>query len=174
MFQVTLIAAISSDGLISHDKGVPWDMPADRAHYRSYTAGKWLLLGRTTYEEMLGGWFKDHTPLVLSRDEKWQPPLGRRVASAERAIELTKEAGEKELVVCGGRGAFDQAMSFATRLILTRVDSMLGNGVPFPSFDSAAWTLVKSERHEESEPSFTIVWLEREARGQGMLGSVLI
>lgn len=168
MFAVTLIAALSSDGYISRGKGVPWDMPADRAHYRSYTAGKWLLLGRTTYEEMLGGWFKDHTPLVLSRDETWLPPLGRRVASAEHAIELTKKAGENELVVCGGRAAFEQSMPFATQLILTRVDSVLGGGVPFPRVDLREWTLVKSERHE-GDPSFTIEWLEREEKGQGML-----
>ena len=170
MFAVTLIAAISSDGFISRDKGVPWDLPADRAHYRRCTAGKWLLLGRTTYEEMLGGWFKDHTPLVLSRDEKWRPPLGRRVMSAEQAIGLTKEAGETELVVCGGRVAFEQAMPFATRLILTRVDSALGAGVPFPRFDEGGWTLVTTERHQ-GHPSFTIERLEKrdeKARGNGL------
>lgn len=164
MFVVTLIAAVSTDGFISRDKGVPWDLPVDKEHYRRYTAGKWLLLGRTTYEEMLGGWFRDHIPLVLSRDPVWQPPLGRRVASAREAVGLAEAAGQPELVVCGGRAAFDQAMPLATCLILTRVESRLGRGVPFPGVNQNEWRIVKTECHA-GKPSFRIEWMERRVPG---------
>ncbi len=160
MLTVTLIAAISEDGYISRDKGVPWDMAEDRAHYRSHTAGKWLLLGRTTYEEMLGGWFRDHTPLVLSRDEQWRPAVGQRVSSARDAVTLAEAAGEEELVVCGGSAAFSQAMPIATQLIITRVHARLGKGVPFPPIDPAVWAVTRSTSHE-GDPSYHIEWLER-------------
>lgn len=160
MVIVTLIAAVSADGFISRDKGVPWDLPADKAHYRRYTDCKWLLLGRTTYEEMLGGWFRDHVPLVLSRDHSWQPPVGRRVSSAAEAVALAEAAGQPELVVCGGRAAFDQAMPLAHRLVLTRVEAKLGRGIAFPAVEAAEWQVTKSESHP-GDPSFRIEWLRR-------------
>jgi dihydrofolate reductase len=143
---VTLIAAVSEDGFISRGKGVPWDLPEDRAHFRRYTAGKWLLLGRTTYEEMLG-WFHDHTPLVMTRDARHEPAIGKRVSSVAEAIALAEQAAQDELVVVGGGQIFAEAMPSAQRLVITHVADRLGAGVAFPEIDPHEWTLVKSEPH---------------------------
>lgn len=156
---VTLIAAVSADGFISKGRGVPWDLPEDRAHFRSYTTGKWLLLGRTTYEEMLG-WFRDHTPLVLTRDREYKPSIGHRVSSVDEAISLAEAAGQSELVVCGGEHAYALAMPHATRLLITRVDSRLGSGVPFPAINADDWAVTRTEPHD-GDPSFCIEHYER-------------
>lgn len=140
---LTLIAAVSEDGFISRGQGVPWKLPADVAHFRRYTAGKWLLLGRRTYEEMLG-WFRDHTPLVLSRDDGFVPMIGRRVSSVEEALQQTTS---DELVVCGGAQAYALAMPLADRLVLTHVQTKLGEGVSFPAVQWDEWTEVSREPH---------------------------
>lgn len=135
---VTLIAAVSVDGFISRGRGVPWDLPEDRAHFRRYTADKWLLLGRITYEEMRG-WFRGHTPLVLTHDSGCKPAPGHRVASVKEAMELAASARQDEIVVCGGAQIYALAMPHATRLIVTRVDERLGSGLPFPGISSSEW-----------------------------------
>ena len=141
---VTLIAAVSDDGFISKGAGVPWELPEDKVHFRRYTAGKWLLLGRRTFEEMQG-WFSDHTPLVMTRDERYEPAIGKRVSSVEEAVALAEERGQKELVVCGGGQIYAEAMPHAQRLVITRVADRLGAGVAFPKIDPQEWGLVKSE-----------------------------
>lgn len=156
---VTLIAAVSEDGFISEGKGVPWDIPEDRAHFRSYTAGKWLLLGRTTYEEMLG-WFGDHTPLVMTRDAGYKPKIGQRVSSVAEAIALAEKARQSELVVCGGGQIYAAAIPLANRLVITRVASTLGAGVPFPKIDPREWSLTQAEKHDAVLP-FTFEQHER-------------
>ncbi len=143
---VSLIAAVSADGYISRGRGVPWDLPADREHFRACAAGKWLLLGRTTHREMLG-WFTDHHPLVLSRDPAFLPAVGRRVGSVAEARALAEAAGQDELLVCGGAQVYAAAMPEADRLILTRVDERLGGGLPFPAFDEADWPVRVRRRH---------------------------
>ena len=143
---VTLIAAVSEDGFISKGVGVPWDLPEDKTHFRRYTAGKWLLLGRRTFEEMQG-WFSDHTPLVMTRDAAFKPAMGRRVASVEEAVALAEASEQKELVVCGGGQIYAEAMPHAERLVITRVADRLGAGVAFPKIDPHQWRLVKSESH---------------------------
>ena len=37
--KVTLLAAVSADGFISTGKGVPWHLPADKAHFRAKANG---------------------------------------------------------------------------------------------------------------------------------------
>ena len=135
---LTLIAAVSSDGFISTGKGVPWDLPRDKEHFRRTTRGQWLLLGRRTYEEMLG-WFEDRHPLVLTRNPSFIPTLGETVTTVEEALQVAAARGARELFVCGGGDAYAAAMPSADRLILTRVDSTLGAGVPFPPIPPVEW-----------------------------------
>jgi dihydrofolate reductase len=159
---VTLIALLSKDGYISEGVGVPFDLPEDRQHFRDYAAGKWLLLGRRTYVEMIG-WFRNHVPLVLSRDSSFQPAIGRRVASVQEAIEIARENGQTELVVCGGGAAYEAAISAAEKLVITRVDRLLGRGVMFPSFDQdGSWRLEKRDEHGGALPfSIEVYWRKR-------------
>lgn len=145
---LTLIAAVSADGFISRGEGVPWDLPADKQQFRDYTRGKWLLLGRKTYEEMLGWFSAGHYPLVMSRDAAFIPFVGQRVAHVTEALSLAEQAHQTELVVLGGSGAFDAAMPLADRLILTHVDEVLGSGAAFPEVVATDWEPVSRFAHE--------------------------
>ncbi len=141
---LTLIAAVSADGFISTGTGVPWHLPRDIEHFRRTTRGQWLLIGRSTYEEMLG-WFENHRPLVLTRDAAFTPPIGQTVASVAEALLVAGEGGAAELFVCGGGGAYAAAMPWADRLILTHVDSTLGSGVPFPPVNPSEWRMTSRQ-----------------------------
>lgn len=139
MQHLSLIAAVSDDGFISPGKGVPWDLPDDRKHFRAHTAGRHLLLGRTTYEEMTGWFDASHSPLVLSRDRAFVPPVGRRVPSVQVAIMQAEREGARELVVCGGAQTYAAAMSYADTLLITRVHTNLGQGIAFPEILEKEW-----------------------------------
>ncbi len=144
---ITLIAAVSDDGYISPGRGVPWDLPEDKAHFRAAAQGKWVLLGHITYEEMIGWFEEDQHPLVLSWNEAYTPPIGQRVGNMEQAIHLTEAAGKPELMVLGGGGAFDAAYEYADRLIITHVHDRLGSGVSFPDFNAAEWESIDRREH---------------------------
>ena len=141
---LTLIAAVSADGYISTGTGVPWHLPRDIAHFRRTTRGQWLLIGRSTYVEMIG-WFENHRPLVLTRDPAFIPPIGQTVTSVAEALQVAGEGGAAELFVCGGGGAYAAAMPWADRLILTHVDSTLGSGVPFPAVNPGEWRMTSRQ-----------------------------
>ncbi len=141
---MTLIAAVSADGFISTGQGVPWDLPRDKAHFRRTTQGQWLLLGRRTYEEMLG-WFEDRHPLVLTRNQAFIPTVGETVATVAESLRAAGAGGATELFNCGGGDAFAAAMPYADRLILTHVDSLLGGGVPFPTVNPTEWQMTSEE-----------------------------
>ena len=137
--KTTLIAAVAEDRIMgSSEGGIPWDLPRDKKHFREYTAEKWLLVGRKTYEEM-SGWFQSRTPIVLSRDKTFETesPWHQKVGSVPEAIALTQSSGIRELVVIGGASVYAAAMPFADRLVLTfiRAAFSVDSALRFPEFD---------------------------------------
>ncbi len=142
--RLTLIAAVSEDGIIAQGGRIPWDLPRDVAHFRAYAAGKWVLLGRKTYAEMVG-WFTDQHPLVLSRNEAFHPTVGERVCSVEAAWEQAQRAGVAELLVLGGGEIFALTLPLAQQLILTVVQTTLHHGTRFPDWHSPDWRCVETQ-----------------------------
>lgn len=161
---VTLIAVVSKDGYISTGQGVPWDLPRDKRHFRAATSGQWLLVGRRTYEEMIG-WFRDHHPLILTRDSQYHPPVGAVVSTVAEALQTTQNAGGTELFVIGGGEVFEAAMPWADRLIMTHVDAVLEGGVPFPAIDSEVWLAVSCQEHPaDAENALPLAFVTYERR----------
>ena len=147
---------------------LPWRLPRDVAHFRAATAGKWLLIGRRTYEEM-DGWFTDQTPLILSRDPDYRPqrPFHRVFTDVRAALEFARESGAGEVVVAGGAQVFAASLPMATRLILTRIDARyeVADGVHFPDFEGTGeWRVVHAENwpaDAENPAAMRLEYLER-------------
>jgi len=170
---ITLIAALARGRLIGSAAGrIPWDIPRDREHFRAYTAGKWLLVGRLTYEEM-DGWFGERIPLVLTEEVAYptDSPAHRAVSSVSMAIALARDHGAAELVVCGGASVYALSLPLADRLILTRIDldATVTAPVRFPDFETdPSWQRCYREIWvtESGNPSATLEVWERVRKGR--------
>jgi dihydrofolate reductase len=173
---LTLLAAMDECRLIAkkHDggTGLPWRLPDEVAHFRAYCAGKWLLLGRTTFDEMIGWIREGHAqggmPLVLSGRCGWDPPpgMGRLVSSVPQAIAMAEAAGQKELVCIGGGQTFAAALPYANKMVLTTVHHAYAaepGDVHFPKWEEAEWRVTRTEKHARDErhaEAFTTSWME--------------
>lgn len=127
--------------LLADEHGIPWRLPKDTAHFRRYTQGKWLLIGRRTFEEMQG-WFTDHMPLILSSRCGYEPTIGRVVGSVPQALAHAKAAGQKELVCCGGGQVYAAALPYADKMALTQVQHRFettSKAVYFPKWNGEEW-----------------------------------
>ena len=171
--KVTLIAAVSDDGFISVGSGMPWDLPEDKEHFRQSTAGKWLLVGRKTFEEMKG-WFRDDQHvLVLSKRRTYRPSVGIRVASVNAAVKEARRAGTQELMVIGGGATYAWAMPHASNLDVTRVHVRLGIGVPFPLMGTSKWRLVGRRPHPaDDQHAYAFTFTKWEKIGPERFGGV--
>ncbi len=143
--RVTMIAAASRNGVLSSAGKIPWHLPRDVAHFRARTAGHWLLLGRTTFEQM-AGWFQPgQVPLVLTSREDYGVPGGWSAGSMKEALTCAEEHGADELVVCGGGQVYAAALPFADEVILTTVDVEMSGEVRFPDLPAAGWETVETK-----------------------------
>lgn len=164
---LSLIAATDENGLMGDANGIPWRLPREVEHFRQYTAGKWLLVGHRTYEEMHGWFHKDRLPLVLTTRCGWDPKEGRAVSSVPHALALAHSASQSELVCIGGGQTFAAALAYASLLVLTTVHARYTPGdrsVYFPSWDPAGWRAMRTAEFAsegKDKPAFTIHWWQK-------------
>jgi dihydrofolate reductase len=143
--KISLMVALSQNGVIgTGNQSIPWHLPRDIAHFRSYTQGKWMLLGRKTYLEMLG-WFTGQTPLILTRNPEFSVSHGLVAGSMPEAIHIAQQHKVPELVVCGGAAIYQDSLPWVDTLIMTRVHASISGSVFFPEYDSSNWKLIASQ-----------------------------
>jgi dihydrofolate reductase len=167
--KVSMISAMDRNRVIgTREGGIPWRLPRDTQHFRAYTAGKHMLVGRKTLEEM-SGWFTDQTPVVLTHSRDYQTETGRVAHSVEEAVTEAFEDGATELVVSGGASVYAAALPYADELVLTMVDTEAEveeeKAICFPDYaDEIEWETVLEEHYppdDENEFPMTFVTLRR-------------
>ena len=161
LMRITLIAALTDDGVIGKDNQLPWRLPADLRRFKKITMGKPMIMGRKTWES-IGKPLSGRKNIVMTRDENYAAEGGAVVNSAEAALTACK--GAEEAMVIGGASLYKVFFSQADRLQLTFVHADIPGDVHFPEFEIASWT--ETERIEmpadEKHPhAFTFVTLER-------------
>lgn len=165
MPRVCLIAAASLNDVIGDSGGIPWKLPGDLKNFKKITMGKPIIMGRKTWDSIGGKPLPGRLNIVISRE----PSLyleGAEVyrclhAALSRAEWWADNRGLSEVMVIGGSQIYEQAMPFAHRIYLTRVNQEFHGDSTFPKIDPTLWTPSTSPVMGESSesPSYTFqVW----------------
>ena len=134
--RVSLICAVSQNGVIGANNRLPWRLPADLKRFKRLTMGHPVIMGRKTFES-IGKPLPGRTNILITRQEDFQAPGCRAAASLEEALELC--GNDPEIFVIGGASVYSQALPFADRIYLTQIHhDFQGNTRLFP-IDPAAW-----------------------------------
>jgi len=147
---VSLIVAVSSNGVIGHDGGLPWHLPADLKHFKRTTMGHHLIIGRRTWDEV-GKPLPGRTMVVVTRSRRFAPEGAKVVGSVEQALEIAAE--DDEPFIGGGSQIYRIALArdLVHRIYLTRIDAEVEGDTFFPEFDLDDWEMVSEEHHEADE-----------------------
>ena len=154
------IVAVDSKNGIARDGVIPWDLPGDKRFYRSFIAGKRLIVGRKTYEQTsqkTGGYM-----FVVTSRGKLQPSLKPGWGEIVPDLPLFLEQnGDEPLVVIGGQRLYEDTLSHVGRLHITRVDDDFACDVFYPT-DLSGFTLVSRSRQvQENGLSYHFETYER-------------
>ena len=138
---LAIIVAMTRDGVIGRDGGLPWDLPADRQLFRGLTEGNTVIMGRSTFESLSSPLPHRHN-LVLSRSPRpYAGATGCR--SFLEAMTLGWRLG-RPIFVIGGVELYRQALAIADTLHISWVEADHAGDRCFPPFDLAAWEAVES------------------------------
>ena len=164
-----MLAAVAENGVIGRGNALPWRLKSDMQHFRAFTMGKPVVMGRKTYLS-IGKPLTGRTTIVVSRDTGFAasgivvaPNLDAALAAA-RGDALRRNTGV--IVIAGGAEIYAQALPVATRLAITEVHKQVEGDARFPALDRQVWR--ESARNEqepaaEDEAPFAFVTYERVA-----------
>lgn len=132
------MAAVSPEGIIGVDGGIPWDYPADRRRLWRLTRGRTIVLGRLTWLSLPRRPMRGRRNLVVAS----RPVEGAETFGSVRAA-LETCAGE-DVWFLGGTRVYAEAMDYADFLDLTEIPDRIrpapGSSVArFPDLDPARW-----------------------------------
>ncbi len=144
MRPLALVVAVSENGVIGRDGGLPWHLPEDLRHFRRVTTGHAIVMGRRTWES-IGRALPDRRSIVVTRTPGYVAPGADIAPSLEAALALAY-ATDPEPRVIGGGQLYAAALPLATRIYVTRVHRVVDGDTYFPALDEGEW--VAAEKRE--------------------------
>jgi len=146
--RVTLIAAVSENGVIGRGNALPWHLPADLQRFKRLTTGHAVVMGRKTWESIRRP-LPHRRNIVISGSPGFQPAGAVVVPSFAAAMDAARDL--TELFAIGGSRVFEAALPLTDRLELTRVHAQVPGDAYFPKVDLSEWKLIAEDRHPADE-----------------------
>ena len=149
----TIIAAVAMNDIIGKNGGVPWRLPNDLARFWDTVTNKTVLSGRLTYACLPKKKLRDLgiDVIVLTRTSGVEKPGLRFARTVEEAVRMERVCGD--LFVIGGTSAYEQAMQYTRKMLITRVRARPEGDTFFPDIDTE-WDLINTpawEKHPGDE-----------------------
>lgn len=145
---ISIIAAMTKQGVIGIHNRLPWHLPADLKHFKELTLGKPIVMGRKTFHS-IGKALPGRENIVLTRDKDFRAPAIGVVHSVEEVLMLNNP--NTELMVIGGDEIYKQFLPHTEKLYLTIVDAAIKGDAFFPALNMDEWEEVYREEHGADE-----------------------
>lgn len=159
---ISIIVAVSKNGVIGKNNEIPWYLPDDLKHFAKITKGHTIIMGRKTYESIikkLGHPLLDRKNIIITSQNNFSAPDCIVVNST---IEAQKDISDNEEVfIIGGAKVYEDFLPLANKLYLTDVDLTCEGDVSFPSYNKEDWREISREEHtKDSKNPYNFTFLE--------------
>jgi dihydrofolate reductase len=140
---ISLIVAASENNVIGKNNQLIWRLPNDTKFFKNTTWGMPVIMGRKTFESLKGEPLPGRFNFVITHQKDWKTNNDKaRVASSlQEAIELAKQTDCKETFIIGGGKVYEESISIADKIYMTRVHTIIDGDVFFPAIDETKWKL---------------------------------
>ena len=171
--KICAVVAIGKNRELGKEGKLLWHIPDDLKRFKRLTYGHPVIMGRKTFESIVGYLGKplpDRTNIVISHQgPSLKDSQGRSlvadgvivVPSLEEAIEKAKTLDDTEIHIGGGAQIYEQALPYIDKLCLTLVDASAEADSFFPPYASQFTKKVFEEAHEWNGLKYQWVDLER-------------
>ena len=164
MSRVAFVVAVSRNGVIGRDGGLPWHISTDLKRFKAITMGKPLIMGRKTWESLPKKPLPGRPNIVITRQKNYRAEGAIVVSDISSALAAAGQV--EEVCVIGGGEIFDMFLPQANRIYLTEVDLVVDGDTFFPPLDPKLWTETAREVHPKGpndSAGFVLRVLDRNA-----------
>ena len=159
---ISLIAALGKSRQIGRGGRLLWNLPDDLKHFKEFTSGHPVIMGRKTWESLPRQVrpLPNRTNIVVTRQSGYQAEGATVTDGLSDAFLVAEQAsGSNEVFVIGGGEIYANALPYATRLYLTLVDDTTEGDVFFPQYENEFKII--SEELGAGDPPHRFFTLER-------------
>lgn len=157
---ISLIVAVSQNGVIGTGGKLPWHFPADLKRFKEITLSHPIIMGRKTFES-IGKPLPGRTNLVITHRKNFACCGALTAGSLEEALKLCEK--ESEVFVIGGAQIFKHALPVADRIYLTLIHQDFEGDARF-EWDRASWRETSREEFRSDSLPYAFIIYDREAR----------
>jgi len=155
---LSIIVAIARNNVIGRGNELPWHLPADLKYFKETTVGKTVLMGKNTYNSIvgyLGHSLPNRENIVLS-DTELDAPDATVIHSLDEALELAKQ---KDIFIIGGRMIYQTFLPLADKLYITWVEADIEGDVTFPEFNEGDFIEISRAPHlKDSQNTYDLTF----------------
>ena len=166
---LSMIAAVSDNGVIGRDNKLPWHLPEDLRYFKRMTLGKPVIMGRGTWESIGCRPLPGRTNVVITRQADYEAEGAQVAATLEAGVEIARNVafieGIEEVMIVGGAEIYRLGLALADRLYLTEVHADVEGNVFFPAWARDEWREVSRDPGSgvDGAPDYSFVVYDRRA-----------
>ena len=146
--KVSLIVAVSQNGMIGKDNDLIWHLPKDMKFFKDTTMGHHVIMGRKNFESIPHKFrpLPNRTNIIITRQSDYKAEDSIVVNSVEEALKVAKSNGENEAFIIGGGQIYKLALeaNLIDRIYLTRIHHSFDGDTFLPEL-SSDWEEVNRE-----------------------------
>lgn len=171
MAKVCAVVAIGKNRELGLAGKLLWHIPDDLKRFKELTLGHPLIMGRKTFESILGYTsgkpLPGRTNIVITRHPADMMEIVSPssdvivVSSLEEAIGRAKTLDDKEVHIGGGAQIYEQALPYIDKLYLTLIDDEKEADSFFPPYEKEFTKKVFEEKREWNGLRYAWMDLER-------------
>ena len=166
--KVSLIVAVSENGVIGKDNDLIWHLPKDMKFFKETTMGHHVIMGRKNFESIPHKFkpLPNRTNIVITRQSDYKAEGSIVVNSVEDALEIAKVNGDLEPFIIGGGQIYKIALekNLVDRIYLTRIHYSFDGDTFFPELNSD-WKEINREdcfKDERNKYDYSFIVLEKQ------------
>jgi dihydrofolate reductase len=145
---VIMIAAVAENNALGKNNDLLWHLPNDFKRFKEITSGHHIIMGRKTFESFPKP-LPNRTHVIITRQNDFEYEGCVVVQNIEKALSVCPI--NENLYIIGGGEIYQQSISFADQLDITRVHHSFDADVYFPEIDPEIWELTSETFHQKDE-----------------------
>lgn len=146
---ISFVVAVSRNGVIGRDGGLPWHISSDLKRFKAITMGKPIIMGRKTWESLPKKPLPGRRNIVVTRQADFSAEGAVVVGDVDAALAVAAMEAPSEICVIGGGDIYRQLLPQANRIYLTEVQADVEGDTHFPPLPASTWRELSREVVEQ-------------------------
>lgn len=144
---------------------MPWHLPEDLKRFKELTMGKPVIMGRKTFESIIGYLGKPlpgRENIVVSKsgyENNFDAPV---FSSIGCAITHAKTRTDDEIFIIGGAQIYSQSINIADKIHLTKIHQNVDGDAFFPEIDLKKWKETDRSDYTKDDLKYSFISLIRQ------------